>query len=383
MHSRIDGAELPVTHVTRRQGRPYTLVLTKTDALFTADLQSAASAAADLEWLAATWPILAETSGRLECQTLLSSHERNALSEVRRTAIRARASGAGVRLAGHRCQRRLAWLGDLGTEMAGEPRPRPGLTARPVGPRRSGGGCGTTAGLGHSGAVRRRHDRGSGVADATPCRMTPCPGSSRRLTAGSAARPRTGSSDGARRCAVPAPRLASYDHPSSPSARRRRTSLQAAARTAGGLPLTGTSSETSTTSTWHVPARANPDSSGPTRLEVSATVRSPSRTTRLPARLADVNAVIRVGGVADDSVRLSSSKASMARHANATRPLQVASRRRRGQLRCAATRPAACCARWPGRRTEAVGPRSRCLSDVLAGPQDAGADIADREDAAA
>ena len=55
MHSRIDGAELPVTHVTRRQGRPYTLVLTKTDALFTADLQVRSSAAADLSWLAAEW----------------------------------------------------------------------------------------------------------------------------------------------------------------------------------------------------------------------------------------------------------------------------------------------------------------------------------------
>ena len=55
VHSRIDGAELPVTHVTRRRGRPYTLVLTKTDALFTGDLRSRASAAADLEWLAAKW----------------------------------------------------------------------------------------------------------------------------------------------------------------------------------------------------------------------------------------------------------------------------------------------------------------------------------------
>jgi hypothetical protein len=55
VHSRIDGAELPVTHVTRRQGRPYTLVLTKTDALFTADLQGRSSAAADLSWLAAEW----------------------------------------------------------------------------------------------------------------------------------------------------------------------------------------------------------------------------------------------------------------------------------------------------------------------------------------
>jgi hypothetical protein len=55
VHSRIDGAELPVTHVTRRQGRPYTLVLTKTDALFTGDLQGRSSAAADLSWLAAEW----------------------------------------------------------------------------------------------------------------------------------------------------------------------------------------------------------------------------------------------------------------------------------------------------------------------------------------
>jgi hypothetical protein len=56
VHSRIDGAELPVTHVTRRQGRPYTLVLTKTDELFTGDLQRRSSAAADLDWLAAEWP---------------------------------------------------------------------------------------------------------------------------------------------------------------------------------------------------------------------------------------------------------------------------------------------------------------------------------------
>jgi hypothetical protein len=56
VHSRIDGAELPVTHVTRRQGRPFTLVLTKTDEVFTRDLRSRASATADLGWLAAEWP---------------------------------------------------------------------------------------------------------------------------------------------------------------------------------------------------------------------------------------------------------------------------------------------------------------------------------------
>ncbi len=53
VHSRIDAAELPVTHVTRRQGRPYTLVLTKTDALFARELQARARDETDLEWLAA------------------------------------------------------------------------------------------------------------------------------------------------------------------------------------------------------------------------------------------------------------------------------------------------------------------------------------------
>jgi len=56
IHRRIDGAELPVTHLTRRQGRPYTLVLTKTDALFTEDLRQRSKAAEDLHWLAAEWP---------------------------------------------------------------------------------------------------------------------------------------------------------------------------------------------------------------------------------------------------------------------------------------------------------------------------------------
>jgi hypothetical protein len=55
VHSRIDGAELPVSHVTMRKGRPYTLVLRKTDALFTAETEARARDQADLEWLAATW----------------------------------------------------------------------------------------------------------------------------------------------------------------------------------------------------------------------------------------------------------------------------------------------------------------------------------------
>jgi len=36
VHSRIDAAELPVRHETRRKGRPYTLVLAKSQALFDA-----------------------------------------------------------------------------------------------------------------------------------------------------------------------------------------------------------------------------------------------------------------------------------------------------------------------------------------------------------
>ena len=55
VHSRIDAAELPVTHVTRRQGRPYTLVLNKADALFTREQEARARDETDLEWLAAQW----------------------------------------------------------------------------------------------------------------------------------------------------------------------------------------------------------------------------------------------------------------------------------------------------------------------------------------
>jgi hypothetical protein len=51
IHSRIDVAELPVTHVTRRQGRPYTLVLTKTSELFTREQQAHARDQTDLQWL--------------------------------------------------------------------------------------------------------------------------------------------------------------------------------------------------------------------------------------------------------------------------------------------------------------------------------------------
>ena len=55
VHSRIDAAELPVTHVTRRQGSPYTLVLNKTDALFAREREARIRDETDLEWLAAQW----------------------------------------------------------------------------------------------------------------------------------------------------------------------------------------------------------------------------------------------------------------------------------------------------------------------------------------
>jgi hypothetical protein len=55
IHSRIDAAELPVSHLTRRQGRPYTLVLSKTDALFAGEQEARIRDESDLERLEAKW----------------------------------------------------------------------------------------------------------------------------------------------------------------------------------------------------------------------------------------------------------------------------------------------------------------------------------------
>jgi len=41
--------------VTRRQGSPYTLVLTKTEALFAREKNARIRDEADLEWLTAQW----------------------------------------------------------------------------------------------------------------------------------------------------------------------------------------------------------------------------------------------------------------------------------------------------------------------------------------
>ncbi|WP_066945627.1 2OG-Fe(II) oxygenase [Microtetraspora fusca] len=57
VHSRIDGAELPVRHETRRQGRPYTLVLTKTEALFERERLTRERGEADLAWLTKNWKV--------------------------------------------------------------------------------------------------------------------------------------------------------------------------------------------------------------------------------------------------------------------------------------------------------------------------------------
>jgi hypothetical protein len=48
IHNRIESAELPVSHVTRRQGRPYTLVLTKQDTLFARENEEREQDEADL-----------------------------------------------------------------------------------------------------------------------------------------------------------------------------------------------------------------------------------------------------------------------------------------------------------------------------------------------
>jgi hypothetical protein len=61
IHHIIDAAELPVRHQTRRQGRPYTLVLTKTDELFGRERKQREQNTADLAWLTATYTAGAAT----------------------------------------------------------------------------------------------------------------------------------------------------------------------------------------------------------------------------------------------------------------------------------------------------------------------------------
>jgi hypothetical protein len=51
VHGQIDGYELPVSHVTRRVGRPFKLVLAKQKALFTHEAKRRAELERDLAWL--------------------------------------------------------------------------------------------------------------------------------------------------------------------------------------------------------------------------------------------------------------------------------------------------------------------------------------------
>jgi hypothetical protein len=55
VHGRLDGAEMPVGHQTRRTGRPYTLVLTKTEAIFEREREARSRDEADLAWLDGEW----------------------------------------------------------------------------------------------------------------------------------------------------------------------------------------------------------------------------------------------------------------------------------------------------------------------------------------
>jgi hypothetical protein len=57
VHIRIDAAEVPVTHVTKRQGSPYILVLRKTDDLFASEQTARGQAHSDLKWLANEWDV--------------------------------------------------------------------------------------------------------------------------------------------------------------------------------------------------------------------------------------------------------------------------------------------------------------------------------------
>ena len=55
VHQQIDAAGLPVQHLTRRQGRPYTLILTKTEDLFRREDEIRRQAWTDLAWLASAF----------------------------------------------------------------------------------------------------------------------------------------------------------------------------------------------------------------------------------------------------------------------------------------------------------------------------------------
>ncbi|MEP6649871.1 MAG: 2OG-Fe(II) oxygenase [Lapillicoccus sp.] len=60
VHQQLESAELPVAHRTRRQGRPYVLVLTKSPTLFEQELRVRIQDQADRDWLTAAWDLPAD-----------------------------------------------------------------------------------------------------------------------------------------------------------------------------------------------------------------------------------------------------------------------------------------------------------------------------------
>lgn len=85
VHRRIEATELPVTHQTRRNGRPYTLVLEKTDRLFQGERQARRRDEADLAWL---------DRNRSGWQPAGGGGKRSPSSARRRPGSRATSSGA-------------------------------------------------------------------------------------------------------------------------------------------------------------------------------------------------------------------------------------------------------------------------------------------------
>jgi len=69
VHQKIDGSELPVTHTTLRSGRPYTLVLQKTPALFEREKKEREAWETGLAWLARTKDSFGPFSGHREAKS--------------------------------------------------------------------------------------------------------------------------------------------------------------------------------------------------------------------------------------------------------------------------------------------------------------------------
>ncbi len=88
VHHTIDVSELPVRHETRRQGRPYTLVLTKTDAIFDRERQQRERDTADLVWLEAKYSVGARTKARAAGGSTRTSRQRAASDPELATRVR-------------------------------------------------------------------------------------------------------------------------------------------------------------------------------------------------------------------------------------------------------------------------------------------------------